>query len=572
MNILLFATAYNGLCQRVDRELLRAGHRVWIELSAEPDTMSQTVAEVSPDLILCPFLKHRVPESIWREYPCLIVHPGIEGDRGPSSIDWAIHQKLPHWGVTLLQADAEMDAGDIWGTEVFPTRETTKGSLYRREVVAAASRLVHRALEQMNRPDFVPRPLDYDRPEVLGRWQPCMRQTDRAIDWRRDDTDTIVRRIRAADGFPGVRDEIEGVAFYLYGAQRGDPCPGAEPGELVGHHEGAVCRATRDGSVWIRQMKQAPVGEQRFIKLPALWSLGESPLAERVGQLPVRARDKPSDIRVEVGEGIAYVHFDFYNGAMSTYQCRALLAELRRLRADPSVHMQVLLGGEDFWSNGIHLNCIEAAMDPARESWLNINAMDDLARTVLENTEQITVAALRNNAGAGGAVLAAACDRVMARSGVVLNAHYQTMGLYGSEYWTYVLPGRMGRRAAHEMLEQCEPLLADEALELGLVDEVLPEQWGEYHTLLAERCRALVEPESLDKWLHDKRRRREADEAHCPLSAYRARELERMKAIFDDPDSDYHRLRYNFVHKISCGRTPERLRRPRQTGHTVEIA
>jgi putative two-component system protein, hydrogenase maturation factor HypX/HoxX len=42
------------------------------------------------------------------------MHPGIKGDRGPSSIDWAIMENSREWGVTALEADAETDAGDIW--------------------------------------------------------------------------------------------------------------------------------------------------------------------------------------------------------------------------------------------------------------------------------------------------------------------------------------------------------------------------------------------------------------------------------------------------------------------------
>src|SRR4030095_9449721 len=49
-------------------------------------------------------------------YTCLVVHPGPVGDRGPSSLDWAIHKDVAEWGVTVLQADAEMDAGDVWGS------------------------------------------------------------------------------------------------------------------------------------------------------------------------------------------------------------------------------------------------------------------------------------------------------------------------------------------------------------------------------------------------------------------------------------------------------------------------
>ena len=48
------------------------------------------------------------------------------------------------------------------------------------------------------------------------------------------------------------------------------------------------------------------------------------------------------------------------------------------------------------------------------------------------------------NAGAGGVMLALGGDEVLMREGVVLNPHYRTMGLFGSEYWTYVLPRRVG--------------------------------------------------------------------------------------------------------------------------------
>ena len=56
------------------------------------------------------------------------------------------------------------------------------------------------------------------------------------------------------------------------------------------------------------------------------------------------------------------------------------------------------------------------------------------------------VVAVGGNAGAGGVMLALGADRVVLRDGVVLNPHYRTMGLFGSEYWTYVLPRRIGRR------------------------------------------------------------------------------------------------------------------------------
>ena len=118
MKILLLSSAYNGLTQRVHVELLQRGHTVSIEVAINEHTMLEGVQLFKPDIIICPFLKHRIPESVWRHYVCIVVHPGIKGDRGMSSLDWAIQNEETEWGVTALQAAAEMDTGDIWATAI----------------------------------------------------------------------------------------------------------------------------------------------------------------------------------------------------------------------------------------------------------------------------------------------------------------------------------------------------------------------------------------------------------------------------------------------------------------------
>lgn len=71
------------------------------------------------------------------------MHPGIKGDRGPSSIDWAILNQEKEWGVTLLEADKEMDAGDIWGTTTFPISPSqSKVEIYNSLVSKAAEKLI----------------------------------------------------------------------------------------------------------------------------------------------------------------------------------------------------------------------------------------------------------------------------------------------------------------------------------------------------------------------------------------------------------------------------------------------
>jgi putative two-component system protein, hydrogenase maturation factor HypX/HoxX len=561
VRILLFASAYNGMCQRMHRELEADNHQIAIELSANEQDMNNTVSQFQPNLIICPFLKHRVPENIWREHLCLIVHPGIEGDRGPSSLDWAINAQLSHWGVTVLQAAEEMDAGDIWGTQNFALRNTAKASVYRREVIATAVQLVKQILADLKyKPHFAPRPLDYSNADVKGECLPLMRQNSRQINWSRDNTATITQKINAADSFPGVLDDIAGNSVYLYGARAEYSLYNAEPGELVGHRDGAICRATIDGSVWIRQMKLAAQDEKIFFKLPALHVVTQQFInTEKFHNLGALDSRVQNDIHVEVNNAVAYVHFDFYNGAMNTEQCMALQSHLRELKARSDIRVIALLGGEDFWSNGIHLNCIESAQNPARESWRNINAIDDVIHEILTTHNKLTVAALRSNAGAGGAIMPLACDKICARNGVVLNPHYLTMGLYGSEYWTYLLPKRVGAETAQELISGCMPLLASRALEIGYVDTLFAEDWGLYHQALQLECEELATDAFFIPLLKQKNQRREMDEAIQPLASYRAAELRNMKLTFDDPHSDYHKLRNNFVYKISCGKTPARL-------------
>ena len=97
-----------------------------------------------------------------------------------------------------------------------------------------------------------------------------------------------------------------------------------------------------------------------------------------------------------------------------------------------------------------------------------------MCREIITCTRQLVVAAVAGNAGAGGVMLALGADRVLLRDGVVLNPHYRTMGLYGSEYWTYVLPRRVGRPQRRSADRRCLPIGAAEAVRIGLADEVLP--------------------------------------------------------------------------------------------------
>src|SRR5262252_7419617 len=552
LKILFLTSAHNSLSQRLQIELAECGHAVTVTLATSEDAMLRSVADHAPELIVAPMLKTTIPEAIWSRFVCLIVHPGIKGDRGASSLDWAIMNGEKTWGVTILQAAAEMDAGPIWAIHEFPldAASTTKGGLYRERVTEAAVLGVLEAVAKFASRSFQPEPLAYDKPQVRGRLRPPMRQSDRAIDWSRDPTAAVVRKIAAADSAPGVLDSLFGAAYYLYGAHPEDRQQGT-PGQILSQRDGAICRATVNGAIWITHLKAKDHGPWPGLKLPAVQALG--PRAVRIphSELPLDAAvDYRTfrEIRYSEEEAVGYLRFDFYNGAMSTDQCRRLRDAFLFARRRPT-RVIVLLGGRSFFSNGIHLNVIEAG-DPALESWRNINAIDDLVHEILTTASHLVVAGLRGNAGAGGAMLALAADHVFAREGVVLNPHYKGMGgLYGSEYWTYTLPRRVGVAKAAELTDACRPIGAREAKAIGFVDECFGRDIAEFERLLKERTRKLTRPEDFWRLLREKHEKRIAEERAKPLASYRAKELEYMWENFHGDDDSYHVARQRFVFK-----------------------
>ena len=580
MRILLISSAFSGLTQRFYTELDDAGYLVSVELHlGDIPQLLEGVALFKPELIICPFLTKKIPPEIYENYTCLIVHPGIKGDRGASSLDWAIQTGESEWGVSLLEAREEMDTGDIWVNKTFAVRDTTKSSLFYREVTQAAVDCLWEALTYFHAPDFRPQALDYNNPEFKGRLQPFMKQVDRTIDWKKHKTDEILRRINAADGSPGVLDEINGQSYYLFNAHKETHLTG-KAGDIIATANGAICRATVNGAVWIGHLKPK-TDTGKAIKLPATFVLKDL-LATTPPSALKKLLSKPikhitidytksgqqtpcQEVWYEQEDKVAYLYFPFHNGGMSTEQCRLLLSVYQHIATLP-VNVIVLMGGDDNWSNGIHLNHIEAAANPAEESWLNINAIDDLIYQIITTLDKLTISAVAGNAGAGGAILALAADQVFAREGVIFNPHYKNMGeLYGSEYWTYLLPKRVGTEKVTDLTEQRLPISAKKAWRIGFIDKMLDKQHRIFHAQIKHLANSYAnDAEGLRTVLAKKAKTRCFDESVKTLGSYRQFELTHMYANFYGND-DYHRARQNFVYKTGAEKqTPDNIAIHRQ--------
>ena len=417
LRILFVTSAHNSLSQRAYIALTEMGHYVTVRVVDSPAIIEAAVNAHQPDLVVCPMLKQFIPESVWGKFTCLVVHPGPHGGPRGSSLDWAIELGFDEWGVTVIEAVEEADAGDIWETRKFKLRPVGRAASTATRSAAPRSRCWCSRSTTSRAGDFKPLPLNYDDPNVTGRLRPLIKQSDRAIDWRCDPAASVVRKIRVAEGHPGVLDTIGGSEFFLFNVHVERGLRG-RPGEIIATRNGAICRATVDGAVWITHLK-AKEGPAPY-KLPAARALEVVGIVPDAPEIPValHAPIPPGytyrEISYEEKGGVGYLNFDFYNGAMSTDQCRRLREAYLDARNRRTTKVIALAGGADFFSNGIHLNVIEAAADQGEE---------------------------------------------------------HMGGLYGSEYWTYLLPRRVGHELAAELTSApFTPIGTSHVVEIGLLD------------------------------------------------------------------------------------------------------
>ncbi|MBL1244458.1 MAG: hydrogenase [Sulfurimonas sp.] len=539
MKILLLVTAFNSQTQAVYTKLKDSSHEVSVCFNRDEKRTLLEIEDFKPELILCPFLKSYISSKIYDAYPVYIFHPGPRGDRGAHSLEHALQSYTRKWGLVVLRANCEYDGGNIYAEENFDIRETYKASLYRKEIVRASLNALDILFKNIEEDNFIM--------QELNPIHEYLREDQRKINWLTDSTQMIINKIYLCDSHPGILDEILGIPCYLYGVHKEDKLR-AKPKEVIAKRDGAICLGTIDGAIWITHLKIV-----NGFKLPATYVLKEKLQGIKEERLPLvfeRNYDTFYEVSMQKRDNVAYLHFNFHNGAMGTAQCIRLKYAIEYLKTQCNV--LVLMGGEDFFSNGIHLNILEDSQKQGEDGWANINAMNDVVSAILYADEVVTIAAFNSNAGAGGVFMGIACDYVVAQDGVVLNPHYKTLGLSGSEYHTYTLPERVGKTAAEKLLNECLPISVAYAKSIGMIDEVF--SYGDYLNSLHKFAVSKHE----DEFLWDKEEYLQKNRAF--IEDLKEKELEVMHPEFWGKESDFHRLRHDFVYKVCPAQTPSRLK------------
>jgi putative two-component system hydrogenase maturation factor HypX/HoxX len=546
MKITLLITTFNSISQSYYTILRDKSFKVDVAYAISDTQMISEIGQFKPNIVICPYLKKFVPKEIFNTYPTYILHPGIIGDKGAYSIDNALKTGQKTWGVVILKANENFDGGDIYANVEFNLRDTTKASIYRNETKNASIKALEILLLNLKNKSFVP------TKQLNTSMHLQLNQEHRKIDWQKETTKEIVKKINYSDSFPGVLDEILKTKYYLYGAWIEKRLKGNIK-EIIAKRDGAICIGTIDGAIWISHLKAID-----SFKLPATYALKDKLKGIKESRLPLifdKSYKTFYEISCDIKDDIGYLYFNFHNGAFMTSQCMRLKYAFLYLKE--KVKIIVLMGADDFFSNGINLNILEDSKKNGEDGWSNINAMNDLVKSIVFASDIMTIASVKKNTGAGGVFLALACDRVIASTNTIFNPHYKTIGLSGSEYHTYSLTKRVGQENANKLLGECVPISSQKAKSINMIDEIF--DINSYDDDLQKYCTDLVKDENIyDDFIEKKEAYLEQNQEF--ITSCKDNEIKTMYDEFWSKDSIFHQLRYNFVYRICESTTPNRVK------------
>ncbi|MGI6247386.1 MAG: enoyl-CoA hydratase/isomerase family protein [Pseudochelatococcus sp.] len=167
---------------------------------------------------------------------------------------------------------------------------------------------------------------------------------------------------------------------------------------------------------------------------------------------------------------------------------RDLTAALAEAEANEAVRAVVLTGAGGHFCSGGDL-AAQKKLDPlAARDRMAIAA--ELIRRMVRYPKPI-IAAVEGWAAGAGFSLALACDEIVAGETARFAASFARVGLIPDLGMMATLPARVGPAVARRLMLAPEPLGADEARALGIVDEIVPA--GEALRRAAGRGRAAAE-------------------------------------------------------------------------------
>src|SRR5512138_3302472 len=180
--------------------------------------------------------------------------------------------------------------------------------------------------------------------------------------------------------------------------------------------------------------------------------------------------------------GVAIIEMNDPPANTYTYEMNRQLDDaILKARMDNDVYVIVLTGsGDKFFSAGANIKML-ASVDPTFKYYFCLHANETLLR--LEHTPKLVIAALNGHCVGGGLEIAMAADMRIARKDAgKIGLPEVNLGVLPGTGGTTRLAKMVGKSKAIELMVTGNTFSFEEALELGLVNQVIdatPEDWWE---------------------------------------------------------------------------------------------
>lgn len=226
------------------------------------DEQQAALRAAAPDILVVAAYGLLLPQAVLDlpRFGCVNIHASLLPRwRGAAPIHRAIEAGDAETGITIMQMDAGLDTGAMLLRTSLPIAgDDTTASLHDKLAALGAGMIVD-ALHRIALHELAPAP----QPEAGTCYAAKISKSEAAFDFRLD-AESLARRLRAFDPFPGCTAQLDGQTIKCWQgwAEEGS----GEPGQVLASDEHGVVVACGSGLLRLTQLqkpggKRLPVGD-----------------------------------------------------------------------------------------------------------------------------------------------------------------------------------------------------------------------------------------------------------------------------------------------------------------------
>jgi methionyl-tRNA formyltransferase len=215
----------------------------------------ETIDRFAPDALVVAAYGKIIPQCLLDLPPlgAVNLHPSLLPKyRGPAPIQWPLIQGDLETGVTIIQLNAQMDAGDILLQEKTAIDPADSAESLHDRLAEMGAALLIKTLDGLAENTIIPRPQDHDQATLA----PMLKKSDGRIDWQMGAW-ALERRIRALNPWPGTFTFHGKERLKILGAKVIARPAEAAPGTVVAGFDDELRVATGDGLLLVEMVQGA---------------------------------------------------------------------------------------------------------------------------------------------------------------------------------------------------------------------------------------------------------------------------------------------------------------------------